>query len=385
MKTIRTAIDFPNPSYPLEHIDELSKILFVDIETTGFAAKSSYLYLIGCLCYEEGGWQLIQFLAEDYIEEPFILQEFLVLCKEYHTLIHYNGNNFDLPYLRQKCEQFGLKPPFDQINTDNMDNPENTERTAMNGIDIYKRISGFKNILHLENCKQKTLENFLGISREDKYNGGELISIYHDYAKTKKPELLELLLLHNKEDMQGMFALLPILSYMDILLVPFRVVKVQANHYDNISGTRSYEVLMKIKFHTAFPKPIAIHKNGCHFSGQGKEGYLKVPCLKEELKFFYSNYKDYYYLPMEDTALHKSVAAYVDKDFRKQATAANCYTKKQGTYLPEWSPLFTPIFKKSYQDNDLFFELTEEMKRSPEEFTKYALHIMDMLIHEGKK
>ena len=78
MKIIKKAMGFQDSSYPLEHIDELSNILFVDIETTGFAAKSSYLYLIGCLCYEEGCWQLIQFLAEDYIEEPFILQEFLV-------------------------------------------------------------------------------------------------------------------------------------------------------------------------------------------------------------------------------------------------------------------------------------------------------------------
>lgn len=388
MKIIKKAMNFQDASYPLEHIDELSRILFVDIETTGFTAKSSYLYLIGCLCYEEGCWQLVQFLAEDYIEEPFILQEFLVLCKDYHTLIHYNGNNFDLPYLRQKCEQFGLKAPFDGIKAGSLENAgniEHAESMPMNGIDIYKRISGFKNILHLENCKQKTLEDFLGISREDKYNGGELISIYHEYAKTKNPELLELLLLHNSEDMQGMFALLPVLSYMDMLLVPFRVVKVQANHYDDLSGSRSYEVLMKIKFHTAFPKPIAIHGNGCHFSGEGREGYLKVPCLKGELKYFYSNYKEYYYLPMEDTAIHKSVAAFVNKDFRRQASAADCYTKKEGTYLPEWDMLFTPIFKKNYQDKDLFFELTEEMKRSPEEFTKYALHVLDMLIHQGKK
>ncbi|MBD5543304.1 MAG: ribonuclease H-like domain-containing protein [Lachnospiraceae bacterium] len=382
MKKIKKPMDFNESSYPIEHIDELSRILFVDIETTGFAAQSSSLYLIGCLCREEGRWQLIQYLAEDYIEEPLILQEFLTLCKSFHTLIHYNGNNFDLPYLKQKCEEFGLKAPFD---------PKEPEResdagsSSMNGIDIYKRVSSFKNILHLENCKQKTVEAFLGISRDDKYNGGELISVYHEYVKTKDPQLRELLFLHNREDMQGMFQLLPMLSYMDMLLIPFRVVKVSANHYDDLSGSRSYEVVMKIKFHTAFPKPIAIHGKGCHFSGEGTEGFLKVPCLKEELKYFYSNYREYYYLPMEDIALHKSVASYVDKAFRRQASASDCYTKKESTYLPEWDTIFTPVFKKSYEDKNLYFELTEDRKRSPEEFKKYALHVLDMLIHNNKK
>ncbi|MBQ7065602.1 MAG: ribonuclease H-like domain-containing protein [Lachnospiraceae bacterium] len=375
MKIIKKPISFNEQTYSLEHIDELNKILFVDIETTGFSANSSYLYLIGCLCYEEGNWQLIQYLAEDYIEEPLILQEFLTLCKSYHTLIHYNGNNFDLPYLKQKCQEFEIPHPFGGDGSSH----------EMTGIDIYKRIAGFKSILHLENCKQKTLEQFLDISREDKYNGGELIAIYKEFVETKNPELRELLLLHNSDDMQGMFRLLPLLSYMDILLVPFKVVKVQANHYEDLSNNLCHEIIMKIKFHTPFPKPIVLHGNGCHFSGEGNEGFLKVPCHIGELKYFYSDYKEYYYLPLEDMALHKSVATYVDKDYRKQATAATCYTKKEGTYLPEWDTVFTPIFKKDYKDFNLFFELTDEMKKSPQTFTQYALHVLDMLIHENKR
>ena len=34
-------------SYPLERLAPVERILFIDIETTGFAARSSYLYLIG--------------------------------------------------------------------------------------------------------------------------------------------------------------------------------------------------------------------------------------------------------------------------------------------------------------------------------------------------
>ncbi len=35
-------------TYPLDRLELLERILFLDIETTGFTARSSCLYLIGC-------------------------------------------------------------------------------------------------------------------------------------------------------------------------------------------------------------------------------------------------------------------------------------------------------------------------------------------------
>ena len=37
--------------------------LFYDIETTGLGRNSSFLYLIGAVCYESGSWQLIEFIT----------------------------------------------------------------------------------------------------------------------------------------------------------------------------------------------------------------------------------------------------------------------------------------------------------------------------------
>lgn len=42
---------------------------------------------------------------------------------------------------------------------------------------------------------------------------------------------------------------------------------------------------------------------------------------------YYPNYKDYYYLPAEDIAVHKSVGTYVDRRCRRQADALNCFTR----------------------------------------------------------
>ena len=99
------------------------------------------------------------------------------------------------------------------------------------------------------------------------------------------------------------------------------------------------------------------------------------------MKYFYSNYKEYYYLPAEDTAMHKSVAAFVDPQFREPAKASPCYTRKEGAFLPQWDIIFSPVFKAEYGDKLCYFEVTEAIKRSPAEFGKYAYHILDMLVH----
>ena len=100
-------------------------------------------------------------------------------------------------------------------------------------------------------------------------------------------------------------------------------------------------------------------------------------------KYFYSNYKDYYYLPAEDQALHKSVAQFVDKTHRVQATAANCYTRKPGQYLMQWDSVFTPVFKKEYGDKKLYFELTDKLKQSRAAMSLYAVHVLAHIIERA--
>ena len=82
---------------------------------------------------------------------------------------------------------------------------------------------------------------------------------------------------------------------------------------------------------------------------------------------------------MEDVAMHKSVAFFVDKEHRIPATAATCYTRKYSSYLPMWDYVIEPFFNREYKSSLLFFELTDEFKTDREAFSKYASHILDML------
>lgn len=347
-------------TYPLDRIAPLEKILFIDIETTGFTAKSSSLYLVGAAFYTSGHWCIRQWFAENYMEEKEVLESFFFFASSYTHLIHFNGNNFDLPYLLQKCTQYGLSYDFE----------------AFEGIDLYRRISPYKFFLNAPNCKQKTLETFLGIDRRDMYNGGQLINIYHQYVKRPTEFNCQLLLLHNADDMKGMLQLTSLLAYYDLFNRKLRAKKVQANTYQDNDGQERHVLVMKLELPCVLPRPLSAIANGCCFNGENKEGVLKVPIYEEEMKYFYSNYKDYYYLPTEDAAMHKSVASFVDREHRIQATAATCYTRKASTYLPQWDVQVEPFFKRDYKAKELFFELTEERKKDRTLFSVYASYVL---------
>lgn len=360
MQIINQTLEHFTIDYPLDKIAPPEDILFVDIETTGFTARSSSLYLIGAAYLQAGCWRIRQWFAESPAEEPGLLHDFFAFGRSFSHLVHFNGNNFDLPYLLQKCEQHKLSYNFD----------------GFEGIDLYKRISPYKAFLHTPNCKQKTLEELMGVEREDTYHGGELIEIYRSYVKSQDPRARSLLLLHNSDDMKGMLQILPLLAFYDLFNGSIKARKVQSNRYVDYHGHDRQEILMKLALPTPLPFPISNLSNGCYFSGEGSEGILKVPLYEEEMKYFYANYKDYYYLPAEDMAIHKSVASFVDKAYRTQATAASCYTRKYAAYLPQWDIFMEPFFKRDYKSRELFFELTQEQKTDRELFSRYAQYLL---------
>ena len=68
MRIIRQKLNLPAIPYPVEQIAPLKNILFFDIETTGFTAKRSSIYLIGCAFFDGISFRLTQWFAEKYSE-----------------------------------------------------------------------------------------------------------------------------------------------------------------------------------------------------------------------------------------------------------------------------------------------------------------------------
>ena len=363
MKTIDYKFKQLKIEYDLSLLANPDDILFLDIETTGLSSKTASIYLIGVCYLKDYVWNATQWFAETLEEEADIISSFFKFAADFSTLIHFNGNHFDLPFILGRCEKLGLSCNFDQFE----------------GIDIYKRVALCKHFLQLPNCKQKSIEKFLHLNREDKYSGGELIQVYKDYIKEPSNVREELLLLHNRDDLKGMLEILPILSYCDIFNKPVKATKVQANYYRDLNGKKQQELIIRIKLTSSVPVPLTYHANDCYVTAEGNHAALRVPVYTEELKYFYTNYKEYYYLPLEDIAMHKSVASFVDKEHRVPATAATCYTRKYSSYLPMWDYVLEPFFKREYKSSLLFFELTDDFKTDRDAFSKYASHILEML------
>ena len=239
MITIEKKLRLPD-TYPLERIGKLEDLLFFDIETTGFSGDRCQLYLIGCTYYKDNTWNLIQWFADTGAAEEDLLHHFFKFLKQYKTLVHFNGDGFDIPFLLKRCKHFNLPYSFDNVAS----------------FDIYKKVKPYRNLLGLDNLKQKSIEQFLGISRTDKYNGGQLIEVYKDYLMTHEEGLYDLLILHNEDDLKGMPSILPILNYPDLLEHAFTLKEQQI--VDESLADGQIRHLLKLTCQSPYSIPVPV-------------------------------------------------------------------------------------------------------------------------------
>lgn len=365
MITIEKPLHLPD-TYPLERIGPLEELLFFDIETTGFSGDYSNLYLIGCTFYKDGGWKLIQWFADTAQSEVQLLDCFFDFLKNYRILIHFNGDGFDIPYLLKRCRHFGL--PYDF--------------SGVKSVDIYKRIKPYRKFLGLESMKQKAIEQFLGVSRKDMYSGGQLIEVYQDYLVTHEKYLYDLLILHNEDDLKGMPVILPILNYPDFLENPLHLHEQQVLEEVDFFGDRRHILELTCKSGISVPvpfetsaSPVSCAVEDCHMT-------FHIDLYEGTLRHYYSNYKDYYYLIYEDTAVHKSIGEYVDRDARVKATAKTCYTRKDGCFVPQFEPVWEPVLKQEHKDRLCYASIEDVCLQDEACFQAY---LRQLLRHLGVK
>lgn len=330
-----------------------SNYIFFDIETTGLKKETRLVYLIGCIYFKDNTWNFIQFFNDDGNSEEEIIHNFFSLLYSDTCLVHYNGIRFDVPYIDYKRKLYKFK----------------TNLYNFSQLDLYCEFSKLKNILMLDGRKQKDLERFFGLSRKDQLSGGELIHVYQSYLKTQNQKLLSLLLLHNEDDILGLLSLL-------IYFLPYSKLNNGKFTIKNLTKTTdTLTVFFSIPL--ALPREFRKKKEGIYFKIEKKSGIFSLPILRQELKFFYPNYRDYYYLPAEDYAIHKSIAQFVEKDYRKKATAKTCYQKKEGEFLPICKTFpkesLAPLeqFRTEYSDKQIYIEYKKEL---PVDFWKLYIN-----------
>lgn len=367
MKTLEKNLDSLKTEYLRNCFPHPEEVLFFDIETTGFSPRGASVYLIGCAYFTRDIWRCRQYFAESPAQEAEILKAFTSFAASFTHFIHFNGTTFDIPFLQAKCKRHNLVP-----------------FAPASHCDIYKRISPYKNMLHLPGCRQKQLEEFIGLQREDPFNGGQLIALYHAYGESRDERLFEVLLLHNHNDLAGMLQLYAIMAVPALFEEGgFAVEEALLQNAEHLEGAPCREFLFRLTAKMPLPVPLSCHGTSgilksCFLSGRGQQVLIKLPVWEGEMKYFYKDYKNYSYLPAEDQAIHKSVAVYVDKSQRMPATAATCYTRKSGRFLPcfgETGPDI-PKFKQEHGEKQEWFLLDEPFLENEDRQRDYAGEVL---------
>lgn len=302
--------------------------LFLDIETTGLKKETTHIYLFGCMSRDDDGtWLFRQWFLDSPFEEGEALTDIIDYITKFKILVHFNGDRFDLPFLDYHARERSLSSPF----------------LEMSSLDIYKKVKPLKKLFHMENARLKSFERLLGVYREDKYGGGELIDVYRTYQKNQSPELLKLLLLHNEEDVIGMADLLELLPYAGFFEKDAEMISAPPE----VISLDEREIFLRFALPASHRLGAVSFIDEIFFGLKDNHIDLKLPICCGELKYFYPHHKEYYYLPKEDIAVHKSLATYVNPAFRERATAENCYTRCSGSFFPLLPGCDARAFKKS--------------------------------------
>ncbi len=290
------------------NIDIPANACFWDIECTGLSPKSANIYMIGCVKPTHDGWEATQFVAEDISEEASLIEAFEEYIKEFETLISFNGTRFDAPYVSVRASHLRMK----------------TSVNEKKHLDLYLTGLKTKCLFTLEHYSQKSFERFFGLNREDKYDGGQLIPVYFDYLSTGSKEALDLVLLHNLEDIKGMLRVYQILDYVRLTTDSFHVSSIETNN-DYITANADLPFTLFVPFEKQRDYGfVTVKENQIH---------LTLPVIKDTLNTYLKNYKDYVYVEAEDIIVLKTMADMMDKSSYVTCNRGNCKIKFEGEFV----------------------------------------------------
>lgn len=347
---------------------DTDSICFFDIETTGFSRNYNIVYLIGAVYFRNGVSCYSQWLAESDSDEAHILSAFNDFLKSFRVLVHFNGDAFDIPFITERAAHLNVPLDLSQLES----------------LDLYKIAKKCKPLLSLSDYKQKTIEHFLGIEREDMYSGGELIEIYKKFASkpsgTAHNEYRKLLLLHNHDDIEGMLSLLPLISYYAVITHSYTTDSAVIVRDTGSDG----EALMRLTAECSLPVSVPVDRHIClddiHLLLKKQSLTLVIPVISGTMKYFFKDYKNYFYLPSEDEAVHKSIAQYVDSSSRIKCSASNCYTKKTGIFLPLYDNCDLYVFKKDYSEPLNYCNADDVLLNNSSKTDKYIHSVINHIL-----
>ena len=168
------------------------RILYLDTETTGLGGSGTVAFLVGMGFLTDQGFEVHQFLMQDYPEEPYLLKHVAAGLDRFDVLCTFNGSTFDVPLLESRFL-------MNRMERECLDMPH------LDLLHIARRLWRMR----LGRCNLGRLEALiLGKPRKDDLPGSEVPGRYFDYLKTRREELLQEILAHNAQDIASLCVLL---------------------------------------------------------------------------------------------------------------------------------------------------------------------------------
>ncbi len=337
-----------------------ARSLLLNIETTGLSPHTSFIYMIGMAWQTSDGcdtWNfrclLVQSRRDEYLLLNYLYQllhelhEFSTNDRNFEHIITCGGHSFSIHFIEERWANYS--------------NTENSDLFAdCIHVDIQKELAPYKDFFHFDNMKKATLEAFIGYERHADLSAKKMIALYEDWERSHDDSLQLHFLTHHQEDMTALIHLLQLRSYVQFWNGLFKspctwhLTEYSPDSDDENNVSVCYNPTQTCLFYVPLilpiPKPLSYQIGDIHVKLDTHQACLQVPLFNGRLKYFLSvPVKDYYYLPTEDQAIHRSVARFVDKKHRQKATPETCYTTRSGLFLPTTDSELTPYFQKEYR------------------------------------
>ncbi|MEN4017393.1 MAG: ribonuclease H-like domain-containing protein [Methanobacterium sp.] len=181
--------DWISAYYPKSHplilfsssLSEDGDYVFLDIETLGLFNRP--LILLGLAKISKNKITVNQYLSRNAGEENASLDAFLSNINENSVFVTFNGQTFDLPFIKNRMNHFKINK---SLNHPHFDMLHYSRRQWGN---------------ELTNCKLTTIERHLfNIIRENDIPGSLVPEFYETYAKTGNAGPLIPIIEHNQQD-----------------------------------------------------------------------------------------------------------------------------------------------------------------------------------------
>lgn len=328
-------------------------VLLLNVETTGLRASSSFVCMVSAGYRKENSIFCHTWLAGSRRDEKEMIEAVSGLASSFHRISTYGGNAFSFRFLKERWSIYSDSPLFDGIRL----------------TDLQKEFRPLLQILPLTHLKKEDVEGFLGFNRRGVKAGKELIPVYQAWERDKSAGGSEIMLLHAQEDIRFLSEAFQLNSYLDLL---------QAK-WNQVGLTKTSDgILFDIRLLSPVPKPVSWTTDYASFTIKDSTAQvLSVPFCGRLRYFLPGPCSDYYYLPAEDIAIHRSVAQFVDRRERVKASQETCYTNREGIFLPVPGSFPAPLFYASFRSLPAYTQFEKEKwQQDPSIAGKYLAAIL---------